>query len=104
MKVDRGKLLKYTIVGICFWFLNYNSSLGRYDDQITNCRLGNRAITSQNAKGWVIAEHTRHAASARTRHPEDHRAVLTYHRIHKSLDRIVRTPCPDRYHRPGPFG
>lgn len=104
MTVRWEEIPKWLLIAFAFWFLNFNSSLGRYNDLIHNCRLGRDLVTTQNRDGWVIAEHARHATSMRTHTPEDHRAVLKYHFIHRKLDSYLAKPCTQRYHRPGVFG
>jgi hypothetical protein len=104
VKINWGAAGWVALLVAGFWFLNWNGSLQRYNDQIANCQLSRDFVTSQNAEGWVIAEHARHAASMRFHFPADHIAVLDYHRIHRNLDHFLSLPCDKRYHRPGLIG
>jgi hypothetical protein len=82
---------------LAFWFLNYNSSLQRYEDIVNNCKLNNKYFNSANAEGWTIA-HERALTQGQVVF------AAKYDRIAKRMWFLIHTPCDVRYHRPGIFG
>lgn len=108
MKIDKSALAKWGLAFIAVWFINYNGSLGRYDDQIKSCEFAKKNSQRPQREAWDAAR-ARALVQWRTiddRAPESVNlmAANVYLRTIKGLDRAISTPCKERFERPGLFG
>lgn len=103
-KFDWGKAGGLLFIVFIFWMLNFNSALKRYNDQIAACEYSKIHRDRPSSLGWQSAEFARWAAWARDHNREDLGAAQEYHAIHVSYDKVIATPCRDRFTAPGPFG
>lgn len=109
-KIDLRALGVVVALTVTFGFLNYNSALQRYNDQIDACEFNVANAHTPNRDGWQAAHDARLAAylaappSQQTPDNPDYIAYHEYAGIVAKLDLLVETPCRDRYDRPGVLG